>query len=724
VAFLLKYAAEHSHVPIEVRLAGVAVGGAALLGLGWYLRVRRRGYALALQGAGVGVMYLCVFAALRSYALLPAGAAFALMAVIGAAAAVLAVGQDSKSLAVLGAAGGFLAPMLSATGQGNEVVLFSYFAVLDLGILAIAWFKAWRELNLLAFLFTFAIGGLWGTARYQPALFAHTECFLLLFFLMFVAIAVLFAQRRAPELGHYVDGTLIFGTPLAVMGLQSGLMHDIAFGRAFSALGFAAFYLVLAWLIHRRMKPTLRLLVESFLAVGVAFATLAVPLAFDGHWTAATWALEGAAIFWVGLRQRRWLGLASGVALQLAAGLAFALHADAGSPHWLNSGFIGGVLISVAALFSAWNASRPHELSRRYGQTPANLLLAWGLAWWFGAAADELRRFVPDAYFLSALLALCIASFGAAAATASRLRWFALRVASLLWWPAAIVLLWVCRQNNADLFAHLGWLLWPLAALLTWWILARHEQEHEHERAEPSLKLGAFHTVALWLFVVVGSLQLRWQLSQVVPESDSWSESVGILLPVLVLLVLARVAASARWPVAAHRLAYVGFGGAGLALVIALWSLWSNFTLDGKAAPLPYLPLDAARSMNVALVLLGFVWLNAVLLRTLHHWYGVPYRLDALMGSTLVQSALSIFWTVLALATMLLAHRRTERLPWLGGAVLMAIVVVKLFLVDLARVGTVARIVSFLVVGVLMLVIGYFSPLPPATRLTETEEST
>jgi uncharacterized membrane protein len=40
-------------------------------------------------------------------------------------------------------------------------------------------------------------------------------------------------------------------------------------------------------------------------------------------------------------------------------------------------------------------------------------------------------------------------------------------------------------------------------------------------------------------------------------------------------------------------------------------------------------------------------------------------------------------------------------------------VVLKLFIVDLSGTGTIARIVSFLVVGILMLIIGYFSPLPP-----------
>ena len=55
VAFLLRYLAEHTHVPIEFRLSGVALGGLILLALGWRLRTRRPGYALALQGGGFGV---------------------------------------------------------------------------------------------------------------------------------------------------------------------------------------------------------------------------------------------------------------------------------------------------------------------------------------------------------------------------------------------------------------------------------------------------------------------------------------------------------------------------------------------------------------------------------------------------------------------------------------------------------------------------------------------
>jgi uncharacterized membrane protein len=45
----------------------------------------------------------------------------------------------------------------------------------------------------------------------------------------------------------------------------------------------------------------------------------------------------------------------------------------------------------------------------------------------------------------------------------------------------------------------------------------------------------------------------------------------------------------------------------------------------------------------------------------------------------------------------------TRVAAWIGGASLLAVVVAKLLLVDLANTGTVARIVSFMGVGLLLL---------------------
>jgi uncharacterized membrane protein len=192
----------------------------------------------------------------------------------------------------------------------------------------------------------------------------------------------------------------------------------------------------------------------------------------------------------------------------------------------------------------------------------------------------------------------------------------------------------------------------------------------------------------------------------------------------------------------------LAIAGGGIALYLGAWMLYTNFSMRGDPYPLPYLPFlnpldlaevftllvlarfalhvyrarysvlpsEAHRPLAAALTIVGFIWLNGVLVRTLHHWAGIPFDWDAMLSSTLAQTSVSIFWTVIALTTMLIATRRANRIVWLGGAVLLAAVVGKLFLVDLSRVGTVERIVSFVGVGVLMLVIGYFSPLPPAAK--------
>jgi len=243
--------------------------------------------------------------------------------------------------------------------QRRHVVLFSYYAVLNAGILAVAWFKAWRPLNIAGFVFTFAIGTAWGVLKYRPEDFATTEPFLVLFFLFYLGISVLFTLRQPPDLKGYVDGTLVFGTPLAAFGLQSAMLHgrllELAYSAlAYSALAVSALYLTLAWLLKRR-GDNQRLLFEAFLALGVVFLTLTVPLALDVRWNSITWAIEGAALVWVGCRQDRILPRVFGSLLIAAAGCLaatrFAYHGQGFALPLVD--YYGVLALSAAAIFAA-----------------------------------------------------------------------------------------------------------------------------------------------------------------------------------------------------------------------------------------------------------------------------------------------------------------------------------------------------------------------------------
>jgi uncharacterized membrane protein len=744
VAFLLKYAYDHTRVPIELRLVGVSIAAIVMLAIGWRLRGSKPVYSLAMQGGGVGLLYLVVFGAFRLFNLLPGEVAFLLLAAIAVLSAILAVLQNAMSLAVLGVSGGFLAPVLASTGGGSHVALFSYYAILNVGVLGIALFKAWRPLNVLGFVFTFGIGTIWGARFYRAEYFGTTEPFLAVFFLQYVAIAVLFALRQAPNLKHYVDGTIVFGVPLVGFGLQTQLVKDIEYGAAWSAVALAATYLALAWALYRRHAGNLRMLVEAFLALGVIFATLAIPLAFDGRWTSAAWALEGAAAYWVGARQGRRLPRVFGLLLQLAAGVAFVVDSrrEYGDVPIANSYFLCCVFLSFAALFSNRTIERHFEKAGHFAMQVAIVVFAWGLGWWLFAGLHEIDRHVPDELRLDAAL-LFLACTCTAFSLFWKRGWVIARYPALALAP--VMLLMFAADVTFDRHSHplagLGWLAWAVAFGVHLNILRRHEPAQGDYREFA-------HAAAVWLLGLVGGWEVGWQIDRLVEGNRAWPLIGWALFPGALLTLLALRGPAIAWPVAAHARAYLWLGAGPLAAFLLGWTAYANFTSSGNPDPLPYVPLlnplDLAqifvflalmtwwrtlKGQEIADVALwpptlsrllmggaGFLFANGVLLRTIHHWTGIPYQLETMLRSDLVQVALSIFWTVLALVAMITATRRGLRVLWSCGAALMGVVVIKLFLMDLAKVGGVERIVLFIAVGVLMLVIGYFSPLPPREK--------
>lgn len=741
VAFLLKYAADRNLFPIELRLASAALGGLVLLVFGWRLRARLPGYALALQGGAVGIFYLTVFMALRRYHLLSPEFAFAMLALVGVFSAMLAVLQNARSLAVLGAAGGFLAPILASTGAGQHVILFSYYALLNAGIFAIAWFRAWRSLNLLGFAFTFVIGMLWGNKYYRPELFDSTEPFLILFTLMYIGVAVLYALRQPLKLSGLVDGTLVFGVPIVGFAIQAVLVQPYEFGLAWSALALGAVYIALASLLWRRLAEQARLLTESFLALGVGFATLAVPLAFDGRWTAAAWALEGAALLWVGVRQQRLLARLAGAALVLLSGFFYLHDVITSDPYTvllpvLNARYLGAALIAAAALFGAWTLDRHRERLGSVDTVFAVILFIWGLLWWLSSGNEEIARHLTRAPSAAANVGFVALSVVLLELLGRRFRWtMASRVAP--WGIAALfplligfALMWV----NHPLAAY-GYLAWPIAFAAHFWSLRRAEIDGRKG-------IGVAHAIGWWWLALIAVMELHWQVDHWVAGAGTWSEIAWALIPTVLVLWAGSGRAQRWWPWRTQP-AYLVLGSAPLAGVLAWWCLIASFTLRGSAWPLPYVPLlnpldlalafamvamgswlwrldrerrladGARRPLQVVLAALAFLWLNSALVRAFHHLAGVPFDTGAILHSQLVQAGFSVFWSLLSLATMVLATRRGWRAIWITGAALLGVVVVKLFLVDLEKTATLARVVSFLSVGVLLLIVGYLSPVPP-----------
>jgi uncharacterized membrane protein len=745
VAFLLKYAAGRDLIPLEFRLAGVALSGMALLGVGWWLRLSRPGYGLVLQGGGVGILYLVIFGAAKLYSLLPMSLSLAVMIGLVALSCMLAVLQESKSLAVFGIVGGFLAPVLMSTGGGSHVMLFSYYALLNAGILGIAWFKSWRELNLIGFFFTFGIGTFWGSTGYRPEFFQSTEPFLVLFFVFYVLISILFAHRQPINLRGYIDGPLVFGLPLVVSGLQYFLVKDFQYGMAFSALALGLFYLTMATLLWRKLVESMHLLCEAFLALGVVFGSLAIPLALDGHLSASIWALEGAGMVWVGVRQQRLLARHFGLLLQLAAAFIFldSVWYPFSATAFLNRYFLGCTFLALAALFSSYYLDKHKDGLKKWERYFPLPLMILGLGWWYVGGLREVDKQIPHREAENGFLLFCSASSILMGIVSKRLDWSRFRLALLLQLPAMVLLLPISLlglYSESHLLRGWGAVAWIVAFIVQYRILYHFGEDL------PERHRLAWHLGTMWLLFFVLSHEGVWAVEQLGGVARVWSIICWAVIPCCGLMLLLRLGSGSSWPVGKYSRTYLGAGGVLPAFGLILWTIVS-FSTSGDPAPLPYLPIiNPVELVGIlvitslvlwvqnrrnsgctlkylpekqslwALAILFFFWINSVVARSVHFFVGIPFYPDSLYRSVVFQAAIAALWGVGALAITVWAARRGSRPLWGVGAALLGMVVLKLFLVDLSGTGTIARIVSFLVVGILMLIIGYFSPLPPKPR--------
>lgn len=779
LSFLARYAAMAGLFPIEARLALVAAAGIALLVTGFLRRQARPEFGLALLGGGVAVIYLTLFAAARFYDLLPLLPAFVLMLLVCTLGCALALLQGSLALAMISFIGGFAVPLLLG-GDGSSVALFGYYALLNLAVLGLVWRKGWRPLGLIAFFATFGVMGTWVADAYTPADYGSTEAFLALFMLVQVALAVLAAQRRPGAMGQIVDTTQLFGPALAGLGIQIALVRHLELGDAFSALGFAALYIVAAALVRQRGGSQYRVLVDALLAIGVGALTLAVPLAFGARWTSAVWAVEGAAAVWIGARQARWLPRLFGVLLIAVATLFFLIGLDANITPLpvIGRQTLGAGLIALAMVAAAWWLRRPLPGSDTAWSKAAleveavirSPLFLAGFLMWCLAIGMEVYRFLPPLAegapakgvipiaLRSPSVMLGILVSAAVAQTVGRR--FAWPVAT---WPSRVTLLVIVVVFARQVLAGYHVIDWPVVlfwvAALALHLLCLYRNDQDSETATEALVQRAGHVGGVWLLLAMLTDAVQVALADFDMVRSDW-RMVGVFVSRIALLsVLALWAGRANraattagfgWPLNRHAIGYWWQAAVVVAGLQVFNLLLVAFTGSGAAAPLPYLPLFNPVDLSLALAIgslmlwrrvlataepqpvlaaslagsagtlglagLGFLILNSVWLRIAHHYLGVPWALSAMLSDSSVQAGLAILWTLLALGLMVAAHRRVQRPLWLAGAGLLGAVVLKLLLVDMSNAAGGQRIIAFIGVGVLMLVVGYFVPLPPKPK--------
>jgi len=310
-----------------------------------------------------------------------------------------------------------------------------------------------------------------------------------------------------------------------------------------------------------------------------------------------------------------------------------------------------------------------------------------------------------------------------------------MRAASLLLTAAAALAAFVTVGRAGHPFAGFMAFALPLALVLHQVLLAADEK-----RGNPFFQ-PVRHVGGWWLLLGSLVLEASWQAERHAQPPHFWA---FVAVTAVLAASIALVAWGARrglWPFAVAEARYVPLGvSPALAGLVVLLPL-GNATLSGTdGLGWPYLPLlnvfDATQVAAAASLLLlagllkpeegrvlrgvvgaiAFIWLSALAGRIAHHWGGVPFAAGPLLRSTLFHALLTLFWTVTAISTLILASRRGLRVAWFGGITLLCVVGAKLLLFDAAGRGTLTWAATLIGVALLVLAAGYFAPLPPGER--------
>jgi uncharacterized membrane protein len=388
------------------------------------------------------------------------------------------------------------------------------------------------------------------------------------------------------------------------------------------------------------------------------------------------------------------------------------------------------LLLGALGIAAGWLRYHLRERANPDAGSLSVWALVWGAAFWLGSGLSFIDYRMPLSTHIAYGLGFAVASCALFEIVGGWARWNSLRRLQLIMLPVMAVAALMQIDRHLHPSADGAGLAWLAAFAAFYAILYRQQKNAIAVSAENQ------HAFAVWLAAGLVAWELAWHCAQL-DAGTSWPFAMWGIVPALTLLVIAHYGRR-TWPWHENFDFFRNVCLGPIALYCVLWSLLSSWD-PARTGTFPYFPLlnpidlaqfsvlcglaawmrarpasrGDAEHYPVVLAALAFVWVNSIVLRSLHHWLGIPYIAHELFNSIAVQAGFSLLWTLTAMAAMVYATRKMDRKPWFVGAALLAVVVGKLFLLDLANSGTVARIVSFLGVGVLLMIIGYVAPVPP-----------
>ncbi|WP_337967250.1 DUF2339 domain-containing protein [uncultured Flavobacterium sp.] len=305
ISYFVKYAIDKDWINEPARVGIGVLCGALVMGIAHKLRKNYAAFSSVIVAGAIAIFYFTIGIAFHDYHLFNQTVAFSIMVVITAFSALISLSYDRIELAVLSLIGGFAVPFMVSTGEGNYVVLFTYIIILNIGILALAYYKKWNLVNILAYIFTVLLYGAWlskdltsGKPHY-PGAFIFGFAFYFIFILMNIINNIRSkGEFSKTQLTILASNTFLFyGAGMAILTNY----HPELKGLFTTVL--ALLNLIYAWFLYKKFELDEK---AAYLLIGLTltFITLAIPIQFEGNYITLFWAAEAVLLLWLSQKSK------------------------------------------------------------------------------------------------------------------------------------------------------------------------------------------------------------------------------------------------------------------------------------------------------------------------------------------------------------------------------------------------------------------------------------
>lgn len=301
-----KYAIEHQMLSPLTRIILGYLAGIALLGFAFKLKKSYENYSAVLLSGAMAILYFITYIAYSFYSLFPQVFTFLLMVIFTIFTVIAALHYNQQVIAHIGLVGAYGIPFLLSDGSGKVLVLFSYMAIINIGILLISIRKYWKTLYYSSFILTWLIFFSWYFAKYETDQhFALALIFIFMFFATFYATFLSYKLVRKEIFGKD-DILLLLANSFIFFGVGFAILNNHKTGEqllGIFTLANAILHFTVAVTIYKN-KLADKSMFYMVAGLVLVFITIAIPVQLNGNWVTLFWVGEAALLFAIGRTQK------------------------------------------------------------------------------------------------------------------------------------------------------------------------------------------------------------------------------------------------------------------------------------------------------------------------------------------------------------------------------------------------------------------------------------